>query len=156
MMRTEGNGRGTGSSEVPGVSGLDHTADVGVVVEAPELAELFRRGALGLLDVVYDGFPFGGGLPADQVRERTISLSAADLPSLFRDWLREVLHWSESEGFVVGDCTIRSLTETELEVAVRGALEPREPIREVKGVTLHGLRVERTEKGWRGQVVLDV
>lgn len=143
-------------SGIPGVSGLDHTADVGLAVEAPDLPGLFRRAALGLVELVYDGAPFDSGLPADGVRERTVSLTADDLPSLLRDWLREVLHWSQSEGFVVGDCTVRSLTETQLEVSVRGATEPTEPVREIKGVTLHGLEVERGESGWRGQVIFDV
>lgn len=143
-------------SAVPGVSGVDHTADVGLAIEAPDLPELFRRAALGLIGVIYDAPPFAASSLPDGVRERTISLHADDLSGLFRDWLREVLHWSQSEGFVLVDCTVRSLTESELEVAVRGATEPRDPVREIKGVTLHGLEVERTDGAWRAQVIFDV
>jgi SHS2 domain-containing protein len=37
-----------------------------------------------------------------------------------------------------------------------GVLDDGPRVREVKGVTLHGLRVERMGEGWMGTVIFDV
>ena len=47
-------------------------------------------------------------------------------------------------------------TELRLEATVGGGPAEGQPIREIKGVTLHGLAAEPREDGWYGRVIFDV
>ena len=170
---------------VPGVRELEHTADVGLEVTAPTLPELFRRAALGAMWLVLDREPErpGGEVPDPEAgvrggqsdpknvrrsgREiRVLELVEEDLPSLFRSWLRTLLYWEETEGFVVLDSAVTlapaplgsSLDGRAfgLRARVSGQLDHGPRIREIKGVTLHGLRVEQLEEAWLGRVIFDV
>jgi SHS2 domain-containing protein len=179
------------SIPVAGVRGLEHTADVGLEVEAPDLPELFRRGALGAMWLVLER-PAGrawGILPANESpsdsgrelppegargteamdtgeEERVVHLVEEDLPGLFRSWLRTVLLWEEMEDFVTVEARLKLLPTPlcqapdgeafALEGRVRGIRDPGPRIREIKGVTLHGLDLERHPGGWLGTVIFDV
>jgi SHS2 domain-containing protein len=153
---------------VPGVHGLDHTADIGLEVMAQDLPELFARAALATLWLVL-GRPTVGG-PADEaegaVFERGIELAEADLATLFRSWLRTVLLWEDSEGFVLSGSRLMLLPTPlcgapdgqafGLKGNVEGYIDEGPRVREIKGVTLHGLAVERSDGGWKGTVIFDV
>ena len=153
---------------VPGVQGLDHTADIGLEVRAHDLPELFGRAALATLWLVL-GRPTVGALSDEaegSVIERSIELAEADLATLFRSWLRAVLFWEDSEGFVVSGSHLM-LLPTPLCGApdgqafglmgnVEGYFDEGPRVREIKGVTLHGLAVERSHGGWKGTVIFDV
>lgn len=164
----------------PGVTFLDHTADVGLDVTAPTLEELFARTAAGMACLIHGGDRFGdvrraevaakqgvaadpgaaappGGASGDApALRRRVTLSADDLPALLRVWLREVLHWHEAEGLTLRGAAFAVLTETVLEATATLAPDTLEPIREIKGVTLHGLAVERRGEGWGARVIFDV
>ena len=160
---------------VPGVSGLEHAADVGLNVEAPTLSELFRRGALGAMWLVLERETAEGTLPdppatsesgPSTLDTRTLELVEEDLSSLFRSWLRALLFWEETEGFVPRDmavsfapvplCSAPDGQAFGLLARVGGVYDTGPRVREIKGVTLHGLLVERFGEGWRGQVIFDV
>ena len=143
---------------IQGVRPLEHTADVGLEVEADSPAELFRRAALGMTHLILDDVPAlqGGG------EVRLVLLRSAELPDLLREWLREVLHLHESEGFALSTVDLTLSEGWELSAKLRGVIDPTVPIREIKGVTLHGLRAglrERDEtpgRKWYGRVIFDV
>jgi len=149
----------------PGVVFLDHTADVGLDVAAPTLAELFTRTAAGMACLIHGAdredpedreptSPRAAG--PTPLAERSLTLSAEDLPALLRAWLREILHWHEAEGLAVRDARFSALGPTELNASVTVSPDTDEPIREIKGVTLHGLAVEQGVEGWRSRVIFDV
>jgi SHS2 domain-containing protein len=160
----------------PGVVFLDHTADVGLDVTAATLAELFTRAAVGMACLisgadragdardaaaVADRAPDAGdaSLPrsfTEHVAQRRVSLSAEDAAALLRAWLRELLRWHEAEGLALRDARFDVLTDTRLDASVRLAPETFQPVREIKGVTLHGLLAERCGGGWTGRVIFDV
>lgn len=140
-------------SSPSGITLLDHTADVGVEVQAPTLPELFARAAVGM------GWLLGEERRLHSVERseaRDMALGAADLPSLLRAWLREILYWHETEGVSFRDVRFDVLTETRLEASVTLAVGRGQPVREIKGVTLHGLRAEKRGAGWFGRVIFDV
>lgn len=139
-----------GETGIPGVRGLDHTADVGIEVEARDLAELFLRAARGLMWLILDG-----PLPEPE-EERTVSARRGDPASLLRAWLKELLWWHEAEGLGFAEADFRQLTEERLEATVRGGPDPARPAREIKGVTFHGLVAERRDGGWFARVIFDV
>ena len=160
---------------VAGVTGLEHTADIGMEVDAPTLQELFRRGGLGAMWLVLEREAVGGASPAPSVlrdpplslpETRRVELVEEDLPSLFRSWLRTLLFWEETEGFVASEfalsfapvplCSAPDGQTFGVTARVGGVFDTGPRVREIKGVTLHDLRVERIGEGWRGRVIFDV
>ena len=147
-----------GEVPIQGVHPLEHTADVGLEVEADTPAELFRRAALGMTHLLLDHVPVSR--EGDEIR--LVSLRASELPDLLREWLREVLHLHESDGFALSSMDLRLSVGWELKAELQGAIDPTVPIREIKGVTLHGLRAELREaegtggREWYGRVIFDV
>ncbi len=138
---------------VPGVISMDHTADLGLRIRATTLPELFRRAALGMMYLLLERVPEREG------EQRTVRVDAEDPAGLLRAWLREVLFLFDSEGFETADARFRELDGEEATV-VDSTLVGRpagiDPVREIKGVTLHGLTVEPRDGGWFGQVIFDV
>src|SRR5688500_14683738 len=82
--------RETHEVPVPGVRTLDHTADVGIEVDAPDLPELVRRAALGLTWLLMEREASGA------MDERSLKIEAFTRATLLRDVLRELLWWHES------------------------------------------------------------
>lgn len=152
-----------GRDEIPvaGVTALDHTADVGLEAVAPSLPELFRRCALGTLWLVLESEPQGG-----EVSVRRVEEEAEDLDGLLRRWLRTLLFLHETEGFVTTDARVSVVPSAPkagspppgflLRAEVEGRRGPWPPVREIKGVTFHGLEVAEGEGGWRARVIFDV
>lgn len=138
----------------PGIAPLDHTADVGMEVTASTLPALFTRAALGALWLV-DG-DHGAPTTHEPSPPRQVVLSASDLPALMRAWLRELLHWRERDGVCFVGASFRTLTDHDLDAQVMTAPGAGDPVREIKGVTLHGLVAERRGEGWFGRVIFDV
>lgn len=143
---------GAPSDEVPvaGVTALDHTADVGLMVEAQELAGLLERAALGMDWLLREGEP-----PAED-EERRLHVEGADPPSILRAFLRELLLWHERDGFAPASVEVTEASGSAVRARVRGGVPAEPPIREIKGVTLHGLAAEPRDGGWRGRVIFDV
>ena len=147
------------SHGLPGVTFLEHTADVGLDVEAPTLELLFHRAAVGMLALLRgedDGPDPAGGPPAEgETEARTLSLTADDRAGLLRLWLRELLLLHETRHADYAGGAMVELTERALEARVRTA--PAAPaVREIKGVTYHELSVEPTDGGWKARVIFDV
>jgi SHS2 domain-containing protein len=123
-------------------------------MEADSLGGLFRLAAEGLVGTL--GLPSASGRAPDAAE--TMELRRADLERLLVAWLRELL--------------VRAQVNRETPRIGRLAVAPEEegfalrasvswtagegPTREVKAVTYHGLRVERSGEGWSGCVILDV
>ncbi|MBW3535636.1 MAG: archease [Gemmatimonadetes bacterium] len=135
---------------VPGVRALEHTADLGLEVDAPDPAALFERAALGMVWLL-DERP-----PPEPTLHRSVVLTAPDLPALLRAWLREILLWHEMEGFAPSSATFTVLEDARLEAEVRGGAASPAPVREIKGVTLHALAAEARNQRWWARVIFDV
>ncbi len=139
----------------PGVRELDHTADVGIIVTASEPAELFRRAALGMARLMRETAGPEEARPVRSV-ERAVELQSDSLDLLLVSWLSELLYLDEVEGFVFEDATLAELGDEGLRAAVFGRIEPDVPHRQLKGVTYHGLRLERVVDGWQARVIFDI
>jgi SHS2 domain-containing protein len=139
---------------VTGVQALDHTADVGLEIDAGGLAELVQRAALGFTWLLLEREPSG------QEFHRAMRVRAPDAPSLLRQTLRELLWWHERDGLSLrelGDVAVERGTEgIELTAVARLAMDESPPVREIKGVTLHGLVAEQRGARWYGHVIFDV
>jgi SHS2 domain-containing protein len=135
---------------VPGVTPIDHTADVGFDVEAADFPELVRRAVLGM-----DWLLRESTSPPDQER-RDLEVVASSPPDLLRAALREVLLWYEVSGFAPAEVDVLAASDTHVKARVYGGVPADSPVREIKGVTLHELAAEPRGVGWWGRVVFDV
>jgi SHS2 domain-containing protein len=130
-----------------------HTADVGFEVEAPTLAGVFERAALGLGRTIADA----DGIAARARRE--VAVRADDRTALLHDFLHALLLLAQVDGFLFEGVEVTAIDEGCVRAEVAG--EPLDPARhhlhgEVKAVTWHGLAVERRGDAWRARVILDV
>ena len=136
-----------------GIHFLEHTADVGVEVHAADPRALFERAARGMIQLLVESSPNDGA-------PRTLALEGVELPMLLRAWLRALLRWHE-DGFTPAEISVDALARDahgswRLAARVRGGPPPGHPLREIKGVTLHGLAAEERPTGWYGRVIFDV
>jgi SHS2 domain-containing protein len=158
-----------GGIPVPGVRGMDHTADIGLEIRAPDLPDLFGRAALATLWLVLgrtsaDARSGEGG--GGELIRKSVELAEEDLSCLLRSWLRTVLLWEDTEGFVISGTRLMLLPTPlcgapdgqafGLMGQVEGRFDDGSRVREIKGVTFHGLEVEESEGGWLGRVIFDV
>lgn len=136
---------------------IEHTADLGLEVEAPTLELLFVAGAHGLAGVLRGEEAGTAGDEADGDTEwRELALEAPDREALLVDWLRELLYIQITEGLVFRAAEIGELGDERL-VARAGFAPPGQPVeRELKGVTYHELEVSQRGGGWFARIVFDL
>lgn len=146
------------------VDPLSHTADVGYEVTADSLEELFRGAAAGLMRTLGSGpAPAEGAVDAagrsGGAQRQELSLERPDRERLMVAWLREILYRATRDARHPDEVDVEMTGPSSLLADIRwsAAGAAGRPVREVKGVTYHGLRVGRDEDGrWRARLVLDV
>jgi len=134
---------------------FDHTADIGVRARGRTREELFAHAAQGLMAAVAD---LRGVREATSRELDAIAFPEADDAELLVTFLQEVLYASSVERLL-----FRRFEVSFPEAGRATARAHGEPIsrrhrvlREVKAVTYHRARVERTASGFRGAVILDI
>jgi len=132
---------------------FEHTADVGFVVTAANLAELFARAAWGLFDLLTD-------LETVRPRERSaLSVTAEDRGALMVRWLSELNFLHQTEHRLLCRFEVDQASETRLTAQAWGErIDPaRHTVRtEIKAVTFHGLSVEQADGVWTARILFDV
>lgn len=132
---------------------IEHTADLGLEVDAPTLPLLFERAGLGVLGLMLD-------VAALEPREELgVALEADGPVELLHDFLQLLIVRAQSDGVAACELTVDTVTERALRATARG--EPIDPARhavhtEIKGVTYHQLAVQRTPDGWTARIIVDV
>ena len=132
---------------------FEHTADLGLRVRAATLDELFADAARGLFSMIVPEL--------DSVRPlQAVSFQIPGQPTdlLLFDWLNELLYTYEVRHLLLVQFQVR-VNEAGLTATARG--EPIDPARhsldhEVKAITYHGLKLERTNGGWLAEVIVDI
>jgi SHS2 domain-containing protein len=132
---------------------FEHTADLGLRVRAPDLDTLFAEAAACLFSAIVED-------PASvrPLQRIDLRIDGTDRDYLLFDWLRELLYRFDSQHLLLGRFEAR-VGEAGLEGSAWG--EPLDPARhalahEVKAITYHGLKVERTADGWLAEVIVDI
>jgi SHS2 domain-containing protein len=127
---------------------LEHTAELGLEVEAANLEELLEDAALAFAELVAPG--------ASGARSRrSIELALIDDETLLADWLNELLFLAESGGFVPQSVERCGWAPGRLTADVTGFVGTPRPV--IKAVTYHDLELVEDENGaWKGRVILDV
>jgi SHS2 domain-containing protein len=132
---------------------FEHTADLGLRIRAADLDTLFAEAGQALFETIVED------LQCVRHENRVdIKLAADDRDYLLFDWLKELLFHFDTEHLLLGKFVVH-ITENGLAGSAWG--EPLDRSRhnlehEVKAVTYHGLRVERTADGWLAEVIVDI
>ena len=138
------------------VGSFDHTADVGIRVTGSTLEALFAEAARAALRIAGCDPEAEPPVRPEPPEWRFISIEAADVGMLLVRWIQEVLFLLDTEDFVCESFDIEFTGTDHLKSRVEGRVVASPRIRELKGVTYHGLSVKETQDGWSAQVVFDV
>ena len=126
---------------------LEHTAELGLEIEAPSREAVFAESLAAFAELV------GGGEGSLTTRE--VEAEADEPGLLLVEWLSELLYLADAEQFVPERVASLELDGNRLRATVEGRLG--EPAQLLKAVTLHRLEFrEDATVGWRAHVVLDV
>lgn len=126
---------------------VEHTAEVQMEIEAATEEAVFTDALHALSELVADD---AGG---EQVR-REVVVRGRERAALLVGWLEELVFLAETEDLVPEDTGRIELSDHRLVATVRG--HRGRPRHLVKGATYHGLVFERSPRGFRATVVLDV
>jgi SHS2 domain-containing protein len=132
---------------------FDHTADLGLRIEAETLEELFVEAAQGITAQIVENV--AEIAPTDEL---TIEKQGTEIDYLLFDWLDELIYQYEVHSRVFVKFEIK-LTDDGFTATLRGEQVDRDKhvlSHEVKAVTYHGFSVEETEKGWRAEFIVDI
>jgi SHS2 domain-containing protein len=132
---------------------FEHTADLGLRAAAPNLDTLFAEMGMCLFTAIVDDLS-----TVVAKHETTIMIEGTDPEYLLFDWLRHLLYLFD-EGKELFSAFEVKMVETGVSAIAFG--EPLDPARhllnhEVKAITYHELKVERTGDGWLAEVIVDI
>ena len=132
---------------------IDHTADLAIVVHAASLKQLFEEAGRALYDLLIRIH----GVRTS--RSLTCAVDGADKEDLMVNWLRELLYLFNGEEKAVSSIEILDLTPSRVEARLDWIpvdFTQDEVMTEIKAVTYHQIRVEKTDLDYEAQVVFDV
>jgi len=132
---------------------IDHTADLGIIVESTDEKNLFIRAAQAMNDLMVKG----------DISKKTVIkdvlVEGEDFPDLMVRWLGEILYLFHGEKLIVNSIKIKSISPIQLESKLyltNFDPEKHEILREIKAVTYHQISVDKTEDGWQARVIFDI
>jgi SHS2 domain-containing protein len=140
---------------------FDHTADLGLRVEAPSREALFEEAGRAFTALIVEE-------PDAAVRERErldVALAATDPADLLFDWLHALLLAFEVRHLLLVRFAIELIEPGErqggLQLRASAWGERIDPARhrlarEVKAITYHGLWLRPQGAGWAAEVIVDV
>ncbi len=137
----------------PQVREIEHTADLGIEVEADSPVELFSCAGLALFSLMVRP----EGVKARDVREETVV--AEGWEALFHEWLSHLLHRFLLDGFIAVAITVLELDESHIRARLTGEkldYERHDFETEIKAVTYHQLSVRNDNGHWIARVIFDV
>lgn len=132
---------------------FEHTADLGIHVEADDLNALFAEAGRGLFSVIVEDLDGVRALEGVEFK-----IQGTEPAFLLVDFLGELLFTFESSGLLLSEFSV-GIDDKGLAATASG--EPFDASRhqlehEVKAITYHGLCVERTDNRFAAQVILDI
>lgn len=132
---------------------IDHTADLGIIVDGTDEKNLFIRTAQAMTDLMVEG---------DISKETVIKdvvIEGEDFPDLMVRWLGEILYLFDGENLIVNSITIKSISPTKLKSTLTLTsfeTEQHQVKREIKAVTYHQISVDKVNDGWQARIIFDI
>jgi len=134
---------------------IDHTADFGAEIWAPDAEGLFRQAAGAMLDLLFDHLPDEGA----GAHVRDLEIEGTDWADLMVGWLRELLFLVNGVQLVPVRLEILELRRHLLRAKVLCSDydSGRHPIKiEIKAVTYHQIEAGPVGDRWKARVIFDV
>lgn len=97
----------------------------------------------------------GDEQPTPEESWRLFEVRSRDRQALLVDWLNELLFVAETELWVPVEIEVLEVSDGHLRARARGTAVAQAPAR-IKAATLHGLELEESSDGIRGEVILDL
>jgi SHS2 domain-containing protein len=132
---------------------IDHTADLGIIVRAPQLSALFAGAAHALFDLTCDLQRVSSGTMVE------LSLEDAELECLMVSWLNELVFLHETQRLLFDQFDVRISGSYHLDAQVRGEVfdaRRHTLFRGIKAATYHQLEVIQLKDIWTAQIIFDV
>jgi len=134
---------------------IEHTADIGIMVKAPDLAGIFVSAAEAMFDIIAERRDVDAadtsGIKLD------IRLTAENQDELFVNWLNELLSLSAAKGLIFTGYEIHKLTERSLDASVSAEdIKLYRQNKEFKAATYHELELLRGPDSYKAKVIFDV
>jgi SHS2 domain-containing protein len=132
---------------------IDHTADLGILVRAPQLPELFPAAARALFDLTCD---------LSQVSPDTrleLSLEDTELDCLMVKWLNELIFLHETRRLLFSEFAVRISDGYRLDARLGGErldLHRHTLFRGIKAATYHQLQILKQGEIWSARIIFDV
>lgn len=133
------------------------TADIAFEAWGNNLEKTFLAAADATMNVMIEELD-----SIQPIETRKIRLENEALDMLLFDFLQELIYWKDSEKLMLRIKEIGIREENKHHFLEADALgEKLDPERhhqrvDVKAVTLHRFRLEKTEEGWKASVILDI
>ncbi len=128
---------------------LEHTADFIIEAQGKNLEELFSETMRGMFETIKPR------IENKKTIKRKIEVESMDLKALLVDFLSEALYQSDVNNETYVDAVFQELSNTKLKAVLRGK-KIKSFAEEIKAVTHHGLKLEKTKDGWIAEVLFDI
>jgi SHS2 domain-containing protein len=127
---------------------VEHTADWGLEVWAPDLPSLMEEAARGMFELM-------GVVVSEESRcHRQLEIGADDREQLLVSFLEELLFIAEAEDLAF-DGFLLKLVDTNLLARLEGGFIVSRT-KEIKAVTYHNLEISESKRGLKTSIIFDV
>lgn len=130
-----------------------HTSDIGIRVFGRDLKELFQNADFAMFDTMADLEGLKGG------SEDKFSLKGKDYEDLLVLWLDELLYNSCTKDVLYFRFEIDELTENTIKASAFGrpaGVNRNRLKKEIKAATYSGLHIDKTDSGYKVEIIFDV
>ena len=132
---------------------IEHTADIGIEVEASDRAGIFARSGQAMFDLMLGLRSIGKTL------RKPIQVGGDSTEELLVAWLNELLYVYAVERIVFSDFSDTRLGKREFSATGLGEeFDPgkHSPAMEIKAATYHGMSVVHDGGRWKATIIFDV
>lgn len=131
---------------------LEHTADIGFEAYGATREQALEHAGIALLSIITD---------PDKVfirQQKTIEITADDRQQLLVRYLNEILYLIDGESFLPAKIKVSLQGDTSLHAVLDGETrtDNHEIRTDVKAITYHQLRFERSNDGYVIQIFVDI
>ena len=132
---------------------FEHAADLGLRIRAADLDALFAEAGVALFSAIVEDL--STVRPTQRV---DIQLAGDDREFLLFDWLKEILYRFDAEHLLFSRFEVHVQADGLTGAAWGEPLDRsrHELAHEVKAITYHGLRLEKTPDGWLAEIIVDI
>lgn len=132
---------------------IDHTADVGIIAYGVSTEDLFCNAALALFSLITEPETI------EQKFHFDLEVGGEDIDSLLIEWLNELIYLFDVKHVLLNRFNIKNLTDNRLKATCYGenfdAMKHTIKVG-VKAATYHMLKLDKSDDGFKAQVILDI